>query len=86
MKTILISSLLTAVLVTTGCDVDVNETSPATPPVNGSPTVEIDADSDTPAENRRERREERRETLQDAIDNVDVEVGNGGVKVDVDGE
>ena len=40
--------------------------------------------TDTPAENRMERREERRENVREAVDGVDVEVGNGGVKVDVD--
>ncbi len=86
MKTTLAFFLLTVALFTTGCDVDVHETSPATPPVSGSPTVDIDADPDTPAEDRMERREERRENLRDAADNVEVEVGNGGVKVDVEGE
>ena len=42
--------------------------------------------SESPAESRMDRREERRENIKDAADGVDVEVGNGGVKVEVDEE
>ena len=45
--------------------------------------VDVDT-SDSPAESRMDRREERRENIKDKVDGVDVEVGNGGVKVDVE--
>ncbi len=81
-------------LASAGCDVDVHEAgSPADTVHNNAPAVDpaddgtqLNIDVDTPAENRAERRLERREGLREAVDNVDVEVGNGSVKVDVDGD
>lgn len=81
MNKALMSVIFAAGLCTAGCDVDVNDT--ATPSTN---TDGVNVDVDTPAENRMERREERRENLRDAVDGVDVQVGDGGVSVDVDGD
>ncbi len=85
---------LSIIFAAAGCDVDVHEAgSPAGTVHNNAPSVapadngtHLNIDVDTPAENRVERRIERREGLREAVDNVDVEVGNGGVKVDVDGD
>lgn len=77
--------IVAAGLATVGCDIDVNET--AKPPVTGDGVnIDADADADTPGESRMERREERREDLRDAVDGVDVNVGDDGVSVDVDGK
>ncbi|QDT02235.1 hypothetical protein K227x_06080 [Rubripirellula lacrimiformis] len=81
MRNFIATGLLATALAITGCDVDVNETGPVPATTDG-----VNVDVDTPAENRLERREERRENLRDAVDNVDVKVGDGGVQVDVDGE
>jgi hypothetical protein len=60
----------------------VNQTD-ATPSVAEGVVVDVDA---SPQRDWAERREERRENLREAIDQVDSEVGDGGVQVDVDGE
>ena len=81
MKTI--CSLLVAIstLTMVGCDVDVYEES-ATPAVEAD---SVHVDLDEPLNERAEFREERRERIRDAVDRVDVEVDDGGVKIDVDG-
>ncbi len=90
MKSLLLTAFLTFLVTSLGCDVDVHEpgaipaTTPASPSVD-SQGVQVDV-NDTPLENRLERREARRENLGDTIDGVDVEVGDGGVRVDVDEE
>jgi hypothetical protein len=90
MKTLWTFALIVAALGITGCDVDIEDPSPAPAALTPAPATQPDSgvvvDIDTPAENRLERREERRENLRDAIDGVDVQVGNGQVKVDVDGD
>ncbi|TWT53772.1 hypothetical protein Pla22_14050 [Rubripirellula amarantea] len=79
MKTSLFVATLALVLSFAGCDVDVHERGTLPDDTDG---VNVDV-NDTPVENRMERREERRENLRDAVDGVDVEVGDGGVNVDV---
>ncbi|MDA8746560.1 hypothetical protein N9N28_18220 [Rubripirellula amarantea] len=79
MKTSLFVATLALVLSFAGCDVDVHERGTLPGDTDG---VNVDV-NDTPVENRMERREERRENLRDAVDGVDVEVGDGGVNVDV---
>lgn len=81
MNKALMSVIFAAGLATAGCDVDVNETAVPSAADDG-----MSVDIDTPAETRMDRREERRENLREAIDNVDVNVDDGGVTVDVDGE
>ncbi len=72
--------LVVALFPSLGCDVDVNQ--PPTSPAVDPSGVNVDVGS-TPADVRLE----RRDNLRDAVDSVDVEVGNGGgVKVDVDGQ
>ncbi len=83
MKKALTSIIFAAGLTTAGCDIDVNENT--TPPMSAD-EMSVDADINSPAENRMDRREERRENLREAVDNVDVHVGDGGVSVDVDRE
>lgn len=47
--------------------------------------INIDVDTDDPATSERaELRQQRRENLRDAIDNIDVRVGEQGVDVNVD--
>ncbi|WP_442506016.1 hypothetical protein SH528x_004836 [Novipirellula sp. SH528] len=93
MKNPLFSALFVAVsLGLAGCDVEQGGTSGAVSPGTTTPAaadpdggVDIDIDAgDAPSENRVERRQERRENIREAIDDVDVNVGNGGVDVNVD--
>lgn len=88
MKFDFIVAIALLVLFSVGCDIDINETaSPTTPATSTMPTDrDVNVDVETPAEARIDRREERRENLRDAIGNVDVQVGDGGVNVDVNGE
>ncbi|MCO8123209.1 hypothetical protein NHH03_15785 [Stieleria sp. TO1_6] len=90
MKTRFIFSAMLAsgLFVAVGCDVDVqHNASPDPVPAQTVPaemdTVVTDS-GETPAEQRVERRQERRENIRDAVDGVDVNVGDGGVKVQVD--
>ena len=81
MKTIFTAALLTAAIVVACCDVDIDDTT-ATPADPSGVNVDIQTSNEAPVE----RREERRENLRDAIEGVNVQVGDGRVKVDVDGE
>ncbi len=85
MKTAFTAVLLSVALISAGCDVDVHETAPGNLPANDANGVTVEVDGE-PAEDRMELREERRENLREAVDGVDVQVGNGGVSVDVDGD
>tara|TARA_R110002073_G_scaffold7245_17_gene41441 strand:+ start:4101 stop:4538 length:438 start_codon:yes stop_codon:yes gene_type:complete len=93
---LLLAMFLVASVGLAGCDVEQGGTSGAVSPATTPPAVDddggvdIDIDAadaplgDSAADNRIERRQERRENLREAIDDVDVNVGNGGVDVNVD--
>lgn len=88
MKTALCLAVLSIAVCGLGCDTaDIH---PAVDPIPTSPAperttdVDIDIDANRPlVEERAERRLDRRENLRDAVDKVDIDVGPGGVDVDV---
>ena len=85
MHKLLTGVMLTAVLSFVGCGSDVHEAAAPPPPVDSidhGPDVHPDDHMARGAEGRAELRENMRE----AVDSVNIEVGDGGVKVDVDGE
>lgn len=77
--------LLTCTIGIVGCD-DGHDTSATTPVQTDRVDINVDA-KDSPVKDRAERRQERRENIREAINEVDVNVGDGGVDVIVgDGE
>lgn len=90
MKTVLRLAVLSVAACGLGCDtydanraVDPVPTSPV-PAADHEADVDINIDANRPlVEERAERRLDRRENLRDAVDKVDIDVGRGGVDVDV---